>query len=135
MPEYYDSDSINWSDANGQQYTQIGIDYISTNYPNFPSNLHAITYCYNYTFPNGQKGYLGTVAQMVSVVNNYILIDNCLKQLGVSFTIDGSTFWTCCQNGWSNAWVASRNVTNGIFDVSRGPNYYIKALPLTSLEL
>lgn len=61
-------------DYNGYENTTA----LAQKIPNSP----AITACINYTFPNGQKGYLGAYGEMFSVLMKIEDVNKCLKALG-----------------------------------------------------
>ena len=44
----------------------------------------AASYCVNYTFPNGNKGYLGTVGQAQCIKDNYRNINRAFRAIGSS---------------------------------------------------
>ena len=89
------SDAIN--DYNGQKNTNTILDShdVKTNAP-------AAYYCSSYIFPNGEKGYLGSVGEWQAIVDNNIEIESILYDCGVETL--SITYWTSTQYDSGNCW-------------------------------
>lgn len=71
--------------------------------------------CANYTFPNGQKGYLPALGEWVVAYNNKTAIDAAMTLIGG--TAISSTHWSSTQYSAGSAWLlswSSSNVFNGV---------------------
>lgn len=62
----------------------------------------AAYFCNNYTFPNGQKGYLPAFGELFTAFNHKAEIDALFALIGV--TVTKSTYWSSTQVGAAAAW-------------------------------
>lgn len=98
----------------------------------------AAGYCANYTFPNGQKGYLGSAGEWQVVLDNKTAIESCLTQIGGSSIIEGTYLWASSRvpNGGTNgtiAYFALANFSGNKLDIGNSTaTYYCR--PFTSLN-
>ncbi|MGO5122566.1 hypothetical protein ACTQ53_09970 [Prevotella sp. Sow4_E9_plate] len=64
----------------------------------------AATYCRNYTFKNGKKGYLWSLGEAYDAFNNIDAIEGALQKIGGDI-IELSDHWTSTQHSVNYAWV------------------------------
>lgn len=68
------------------------------------NNCPAATYCKDYTFPNGQKGYLGSLGEWQEAGKFKTEIDTCLRMVGNAMNTK-IYYWASTQWDGSNSWV------------------------------
>ena len=68
------------------------------------TNATAAEYCRNYTFKNGNKGYLWSLGEALDAYNNKSAINKAMKKIGGASVIDG-WYYTSTQYDESYAWV------------------------------
>ena len=88
----------------GKANTDASSNSLSSEYPAFYR-------CRTYSFPNGQKGYLGAAGEWQAVLDNYGAITSAYSLLGLTFTT--SAYWTSTRGSDSTqAWKATVTVSN-----------------------
>ena len=71
--------------------------------PNGGSNCPANSYCYEYTFINGNKGYLPACGQLYAVYQNKSVVNELLELVGKTLT--NNIYWSSSEYNTSYAWV------------------------------
>ena len=66
-------------------------------------NSPAACYCKNFTFPDGKKGYLGSMGEWRNAYYNKLEIDDCMVIIGGS-KINDAYHWTSSQANSEGAW-------------------------------
>ena len=88
----------------GKANTDASSNSLSSEYPAFYR-------CRTYSFPNGQKGYLGAAGEWQAVLDNYGAITSAYSLLGLTFTT--GAYWTSTRGSASTqAWKATVTVSN-----------------------
>lgn len=91
----------------------------------------AAYFCNNYTFPNGQKGYLPAFGELFTAFNHRAEIDALFALIGV--TVTASTYWSSTQGGDISAWEIDWK--EGATPQTRHKNYEFKVMVFTTLKL
>lgn len=60
--------------------------------------------CANYTFPNGDKGYLPSLGEFCEVILNISAINSALTLVGANEFIGFASYWTSTQGASDSAW-------------------------------
>lgn len=92
MTLYTDDPNIAIADYNGETYTNKILSFLT-------GDGHASAYCAKFVFPNGKKGYLGSVGEWCAVLDNEPKVELALNKFGHSL-LSGSYF-TCVLGGRS----------------------------------
>lgn len=85
-------------DFNGNSNTGFIVSQLGSN------KVPAATYCQNYTFPNGSKGYLPSYGEWQEAYNNKTEIDACISLIGGTAIETSSYYWSSTQHSNLNAW-------------------------------
>lgn len=62
--------------------------------------------CANYTFPNGDKGYLPALGELFEILLNITAINSAMSLIGGQAINTGGSFWTSTQSASNAAWDA-----------------------------
>lgn len=90
------------------------------------SNAVAATYCNNYTFPNGIKGYLGSAGEWETLYGNSALLNKAMKKCGgAGVSIGELPYWTSTQYNAYYSWRAYYPLPNYS---SKDASWYARAL-------
>lgn len=92
-------------------------------------NSSAAKSCKNYVFPNGKKGYLGGLGEILMITQNFESIQSCLKKIDGNSLTYGS-YWSSTQYSESKAWSSNYS---GVVAKQYKSNYYYKFYPLCKL--
>lgn len=98
------------TDYKGLQNTDAWVKFYGSN------TRYAAGWCRNYTFKNGEKGYLGSEGEWFEVWNYRNAINSALTKCGGSILQDGS-YWSSTQLSQAHAWFLrfSDGYTAGLF--------------------
>ncbi|SEF86017.1 hypothetical protein [Parabacteroides chinchillae] len=105
------------TDYNGKSNTEHIISQLGA------GNAPAAGYCFNYIFPNGQRGYLPAVGEWIIARDNKTEIDELLSLLGggisdkTDYSLASTQYGTvgCYGVYWSDIYVAMLYKTNGYY--------------------
>lgn len=98
------SESTALSDYEGKSNTTTIVNQLG-------SSALPAWYCYNYTFPNGQTGYLGSAGEWQIILNNMSSFYEALMKCGG--TALDSYYWTSTQYDSTYFWCAQTNNGRG----------------------
>jgi hypothetical protein len=107
------SDALN--DFNGYENTNKMVSY-------FSDTAYAAGACKNFTFPNGQEGYLPACGEMHEIGLNSSLIDACLAACGGESFQTNDQYWTSTFGGDNKEKVYCVNYTTGDLNQHGGVN-------------
>ena len=82
-------------------------DFDGVNNTNLMTGSIAKSYCSEYTFPNGQQGYLGSAGEWNEFLKNYNAVDSAMTSIGGESFFGGKKYWTSTQESQSNAWICT----------------------------
>lgn len=89
----------------------------------------AAYYCYSFTFPNGNYGYLGAAGEWKAALDNKEAIDSAMEKLGMY--LGYGYYWTSTQINNEYSWIAGRNLSH----IMESPKTdKIAAWPFTTLK-
>lgn len=89
--------------------------------------------CANYTFPNGEKGYLPALGELHNASLNKDKINSAMKIIG-GLTLDFDTYtWSSTQYNKNHAWCHSTASQSAGFD-TKNRNYSVKTMVFLKLE-
>lgn len=71
------------------------------------STDYSAGYCNNYTFPNGQKGYLGALGEWQIAYENKSEVDTCLALISPTCSMEDMYVATSTQNSQNSSWTRS----------------------------
>lgn len=118
VPSY----TLDWYKENkGKVYTEA----IAAVDPN-----SAAAACVNYTFPNGQKGYLMAFGEAYSIYNGNVY--NLMSLIGATFTKNSEYWWTSSQKDTTNAFVVRVAGMHDQYSTSKSDKYEVT--PICTLE-
>ena len=89
----------------------------------------AAYYCYYFTFPNGNDGYLGAAGEWKAVFYNKEAIYSAMEKLGTYF--GHNNYWTSTQVDYGYSW--SISMASGRMTIDH-KTYKTAALPFTTLK-
>ena len=78
--------------------------YKNTQYLLADNDDNAGKACGNYLFPNGQKGYLPSLGELMVISKNFNYIQNCLSIIGTRIYIGDAFYWSSTQENATSAW-------------------------------
>ncbi len=90
--EFFKTEDEALLDNDGYENTKRIIEALQGVQDGYHTNIigtPAASYCVNYTFPNGNKGYLGASGQAKCIMDNYKNINKAFKAIGSSLKFDG----------------------------------------------
>lgn len=125
------------SDYKGQQNTDAIINHFSSSW----SSTYAAKYCRNYTFLNGQSGYLPAGGELYELSTFYSEVNDLLYVLGGHDMYDSSKDnylkWSSTQRDDSEAWYLMWGKSNASFDRDTKTHgyYYCCARPFTVFSI
>lgn len=87
--------------------------------------------CNDFTFPNGQSGYLGSLGEWVAVENNKSAIDTALSKCGNA--LSGNRYWSSTESDSYSAWSIGMGSNNAGITRQGKTNNSLKIRPFTTI--
>jgi hypothetical protein len=110
-----------WSDVNGKQNTKL----ISAS-----DTSGAVYACMNYTFPNGQKGYLPSMGECSTCMTYNEQINSAMTLIGGSQLTDSYDYWTSSQYSATKAYMVNFYGHSG-YEIAKSSKHRVR--PFTTL--
>lgn len=110
-----------WKDYNGKQNTKL----ISVS-----DTSGAVYACVNYTFPNGQKGYLPSLGECSVSISYEQGIKSAMTLIGGNYLTDNYSYWTSSQQSATKAYLVNFYSHSG-YEVEKSSSQRVR--PFTTL--
>ena len=96
---FSEPENVEYHPSSGLQNTLAIVNTFGVN------GNYAALVCRNYVFKNGEKGYLGSVAEFMKVLNNKDEIINCSNLIDAQYLSYTSSYWTSSIRSKTNVWI------------------------------